>query len=101
MMPGPDRPAAAASRSSIARIARTLWRTASRSTRATVGRLISVAPCSPSFSVPPAVSFAKAGGQILEARVLLEECDAHGADRAVALLADDQLGRAFGLLRPL
>src|SRR6187549_3057138 len=99
MMPGAARPAAAASRSSIARIARTLPRTASRETRATVGRLIPPPPCAPSPSVPSVFSFPKTGREVLEAGVLLEECDAHGADRAVALLADDQLRGALGFLR--
>ena len=36
-------------------------------------------------------------GEILEARVLAEEGESHHADRAVALLADDDLGDALVL----
>ena len=41
------------------------------------------------------------GREVLESRVLLEEREAHRAGRAVALLADDELGDALGLGPPL
>src|SRR4030095_12489342 len=35
--------------------------------------------------------------EVLESRVFAEECQAHGADRPVALLADDDFGDSFFL----
>src|SRR4051812_924426 len=66
-------------------MARKLWRTASRSTRATVGR----------------ITLLRSVREVLEPGVFLDERELGGADRPVALLADDDLGGALGILRDI
>src|SRR5215204_5113433 len=81
------------------RISRRLLWIAPRSTRATVGLVICCWP----FRTPPLSSTRRPPPsrhslrEVLEARVFLDECELDGADRPVALLADDDLGRPLGL----
>src|SRR5689334_12913512 len=84
-------------------IARRLSWIAARSTCATVWRIMGrrrkpSRDRAPSSVLRPPLRSRDALREVLEARVLLDEGQLHGADRAVALLADDDLGRAFGFL---
>src|SRR6202050_3331430 len=77
-----DRDAAVAS-SNRRTAAKFAWMASSR-TVAAVGR-----------TIPLLVAGIRPGLEILEAGLLLEKPEPHGADRAVALLADDDLGHAL------
>src|SRR4051812_28869220 len=81
-----------------AEMRRRLLSIAARSTRATVGRIM--AGCGESSRNDPRRS-RRPLGEVLEARVFLDERELDGADRTVALLADDDLGGALGFLVPL
>src|SRR6266542_2065333 len=80
-----------------AAIARKLERTASRSTRATVGRITGLLPC-PFSLVPFASPSPRAMREVFKPRMFLDERQLRGSDRTVALLADDDLGRSLGFL---
>src|SRR4051794_15298293 len=79
-------------------MARRFERTASRSTRATVGRITG----GTAFVFRPGQQRARTSlrsvRQVLEPGVFFDERELRGADRAVALLADDDLGRPFRFL---
>src|SRR5688572_16820802 len=79
-------------------MARKLERMASRSTRATVGRVTNVCllPCP--LSLVPCPFSPRTMREVFKPRVLLDERQLRGSDRAVALFADDDLGRSLGLL---
>src|SRR5215204_6129977 len=80
MIAGTVRPDTRAPASSRPRMARTLPRSASRSTRATVCRT--------------SVGVAATAFEVLETRVVADERELDRADRAVALLRDDDFGLA-------
>src|SRR5829696_10503929 len=94
--------AASAGAERKAEIAAKLLSMAARSTRATVGRIMRCRR-RPSGNAARASHLAarvsrRALRQVLEPRVLLDERELGGADRAVALFADDDLGHPFGIL---